>query len=96
MIRWPYKYVVGFPGDARHVSWTNESSTTPTCEVRNPNDGELVDRFGLGICTVEKPCLFNLEKDPLELDNLLNGHMDESIMMQSNGVPTTHFDGIHR
>jgi hypothetical protein len=117
MIKWPYKFLVGFPGDARHVNWSNDTSKHdgmghPTCEVKNPNkkeetssingevvvslENQLLDRFGLGICTVEKPCLFNLANDPLELDNLLSGHLDENIMMQANGAPTSHFDTIHK
>lgn len=98
MIKWPYKFLTGFPGDARHVNWVtlNDSSPHPQCQVHNPNKEALLDSHGFGVCTVEKPCLFNLERDPLELDNLLNDHLDEPQMIQANGVPTTHFDTVHR
>jgi len=105
IIRWPYKLLVGFPGDARHVKWITSNSSTsnpqlipsPTCKVSNPNKEPLQDTtFGLDVCTLHQPCLFNLEQDPHELDNLLNGQKDGHVVMQANNVPTTQFDALHR
>eukprot|EP00656_Telonema_subtile_P003939 TRINITY_DN11785_c0_g1_i2.p1 TRINITY_DN11785_c0_g1~~TRINITY_DN11785_c0_g1_i2.p1 ORF type:complete len:164 (-),score=42.32 TRINITY_DN11785_c0_g1_i2:207-698(-) len=54
MTRWPFKLIHGFGGDGRHVPLPPQEAPTPL----DPRP------------CIETPCLFNLEQDPTEANDL--------------------------